>query len=50
MTQLAAVWPAPDKARFSIVANGLKQCLDPGNAGHVEVDTDKLEKLFLSLA
>ena len=50
MTQLAAVWRAPDKARFSIVASGLKQCLDPGNAGHAEADTDKLEKLFLSLA
>jgi len=50
VTQLVAVWRAPDKARFSIVANGLKQCLDPGNAGHAEVDTAKLEKLFLSLA
>ena len=50
MTQLAEVWRALDEARFSIVASGLKQCLDPGNAGHAEADTDKLEKLFLSLA
>lgn len=32
-----------------MVASGLKQC-HPGNARHAEVDTAKLEKLFLSLA
>ena len=50
VTQLAAVSRALDKAGFSIVASGLRQCLDPANAGSAEVDTAKLEKLFLSLA
>ena len=50
VTQLAAVSRALDKAGFSIVASGLKQCMDPSNAMHADVDTAKLEKLFLSLA
>ena len=50
VTQLAAVSRALDKAGFAIVASGLRQCLDPDNAEHAEVDTAKLEKLFLSLA
>ena len=50
VTQLAAVSRALDKAGFSIVASGLRQCLSPANAGSAEVDTAKLEKLFLSLA
>ncbi len=50
VTQLAAVSRALDKAGFSIVASGLRQCLDPDNADSAEVDTAKLEKLFLSLA
>ena len=50
VTQLAAVSRALDKAGFSIVASGLKQCMDPSNATHADVDTAKLEKLFLSLA
>lgn len=49
VTQLAAVSRALDKAGFSIVASGLKQCLAPENANQA-VDTAKLEKLFLSLA
>ena len=49
VTQLAAVSRALDKAGFSIVASGLRQCLSPDNADAV-VDTAKLEKLFLSLA
>ncbi len=50
VTQLAAVSRALDKAGFSIVASGLRQCLAPENADHAVIDTAKLEKLFLSLA
>ena len=50
VTQLAAVARALDKAGFSIVASGLRQCLSPDNVDSAEVDTAKLEKLFLSLA
>jgi len=50
VTQLAAVSRALDKAGFAIVASGLRQCLDPANAEHADIDTAKLEKLFLSLA
>jgi DNA-binding FrmR family transcriptional regulator len=47
VTQLAAVSRALDKAGFSIVASGLKQCLaSPGS----ELDVAEMEKLFLSLA
>ena len=47
VTQLAAVSRALDKAGFSVVASGLKQCLtDPTN----EFDVAEMEKLFLSLA
>ena len=47
VTQLAAVSRALDKAGFSIVASGIKQCLaeDSGGPGLAE-----MEKLFLSLA
>lgn len=50
VTQLAAVSRALDKAGFSIVASGLRQCLTADDAQQAEVDTAKLEKLFLSLA
>jgi DNA-binding FrmR family transcriptional regulator len=47
VTQLAAVSRALDKAGFSVVASGLKQCLaDPDS----ELDVAEMEKLFLSLA
>ncbi len=46
ITQLAAVSRALDKAGFSIVASGLKQCLENDD----EVDVAQMEKLFLSLA
>lgn len=47
VTQLAAVSRALDKAGFSVVASGLKQCLsDPDN----ELDVAEMERLFLSLA
>lgn len=47
VTQLAAVSSAIDRAGFTIVASGLRQCLnDPDNSP----DIAELEKLFLSLA
>ncbi len=47
VTQIAAVSRALDKAGFSVVAGGLKQCLsDPES----DLDVAQLEKLFLSLA
>ena len=49
VTQLAAVSRALDKAGFSIVASGLRQCLlEPDGAQ--DLDVAELEKLFLSLA
>lgn len=49
VTQLAAVARALDKAGFTIVASGLRQCqLDPD--GSHDLDLAELEKLFLSLA
>lgn len=49
VTQLAAVSRALDRAGFTIVASGLKQCLlEEGSAG--ELDVAQMEKLFLSLA
>jgi len=49
VTQLAAVSKALDRAGFKIVAVGLKQCLAGGAEGE-QMDTDDMEKLFLSLA
>jgi len=49
VTQLAAVSRALDKAGFTIVASGLKQCLVEGG-DDVELDVAQMEKLFLSLA
>jgi len=49
VTQLAAVSRALDKAGFTIVASGLKQCLSEGGEGG-ELDVAQMEKLFLSLA
>jgi DNA-binding FrmR family transcriptional regulator len=49
VTQLAAVSRALDKAGFSIVASGLKQCLAEGGP-EGDLDVAEMEKLFLSLA
>lgn len=49
VTQLAAVSRALDKAGFTIVASGLKQCLVEGGED-AELDVAQMEKLFLSLA
>ncbi len=48
--QLAAVSKALDKAGFSIIASGLKQCLSQDEDGNNNVNMEKLEKLFLSLS
>ncbi len=49
VTQVAAVSKALDRAGFAIIATGLKQCLsDTGDLD--DVDTQKMQKLFLSLA
>jgi len=49
VTQVAAVSRALDRAGYAIIATGLKQCLtDSGGAD--TVDSEKMEKLFLSLA
>ncbi|MDO5677206.1 MAG: metal-sensitive transcriptional regulator [Propionibacteriaceae bacterium] len=47
VTQLAAVSKAIDRAGFSTIAVGLKQCLENPDEG---MDQAKMEKLFLSLA
>jgi DNA-binding FrmR family transcriptional regulator len=49
VTQLAAVSRALDRAGFAIIATGLKQCLIE-EGGAESLDTQKMEKLFLSLA
>lgn len=49
VTQLAAVSRALDKAGFTIVATGLRQCLLEGGDG-ADLDLAEMEKLFLSLA
>jgi DNA-binding FrmR family transcriptional regulator len=49
VTQLAAVSRALDKAGFAIVATGLRDCIAEGK-GLDSVDTQRMEKLFLSLA
>lgn len=49
VTQLAAVSSALDRAGFTIVAAGLKQCLLE-EGGSDSLDIKKMEKLFLSLA
>ena len=48
VTQLAAVSRALDKAGFALIAAGLEQCIVAGAEG--ELDREKLEKVFLSLA
>jgi len=48
VTQLAAVSKALDRAGFAIVAASLKQCVAAGD--EADIDTSKLERLFLSLA
>lgn len=47
VTQLAAVSKAIDRAGFSTIAIGLRQCLENPDEG---MDQAQMEKLFLSLA
>ncbi|MBV1781234.1 metal-sensitive transcriptional regulator [Paeniglutamicibacter sp. ABSL32-1] len=47
VTQLSAASKAIDRAGFSIIANGLEQCLSSENPAADRVD---MEKLFLTLA
>lgn len=46
VVQIAAVSKALDRAGFTVVAAGMRECLIAEN----QVDTAKMEKLFLSLA
>lgn len=51
VTQLAAVSRALDRAGFKIIANGLQQCVAAElNGEDQDIDVERLEKLFLSLA
>ena len=49
LKQLRTYEVALDKAGFSIVASGLKQCVAEGGE-QGELDLAQMEKLFLSLA
>ena len=49
VTQLAAVSKALDRAGFTLIAGGLRQCL-AAEGDPAVLDTDKMERLFLSLA
>lgn len=49
VTQLSAVSKALDRAGFSIIASGMRQCMTEPE-GENTLDTKQLEKLFLSLA
>ncbi|HEU4426839.1 MAG TPA: metal-sensitive transcriptional regulator [Pilimelia sp.] len=51
VTQLAAVSRALDRAGFKIIASGLQQCVAAQlNGEDQDIDVERLEKLFLSLA
>lgn len=53
VTQLAAASRALDRAGFKLVASSLRQCLiedENSEGGEGKMNTDELEKLFLSLA
>ncbi|GAY16643.1 hypothetical protein MSZK_33690 [Mycobacterium sp. shizuoka-1] len=53
VTQLAAVSKALNRAGFTIIATGLRECIDPSDdAGSAtqKLTIDELERLFLSLA
>ena len=53
VTQLAAVAKALNRAGFTIIATGLRECIDGSDdptAGADRLTIEELEKLFLSLA
>ena len=49
VTQLAAVSKAIDRAAFAVIAKGLRQCVMQASETS-DLDTSKLEKIFLSMA
>ena len=49
VNQLAAVSKAIDKAAFSLISAGLRECLTDGKKNHQEVSA-QLQKLFLTMA
>lgn len=49
VNQLAAVSKAIDKAAFSLIAAGLRECLTDGKKNAEEV-SEQLQKLFLTMA
>ncbi|KMY23567.1 DNA-binding transcriptional regulator, FrmR family [Actinobaculum suis] len=49
VTQLSAVGKAIDRAAFAVIATGLRECMTSDDET-AELDAQKLEKLFLSLA
>lgn len=51
VTQLAAVSKALDRAGFTLISSGLRECLADGSQEEAREDNLKrLEKVFLSLA
>jgi DNA-binding FrmR family transcriptional regulator len=53
VTQLAAVSKALNRAGFTIIATGLRECIDSSDgtgSGAQKLTIEELEKLFLSLA
>jgi len=53
VTQLAAVSKALNRAGFTIIATGLRDCIESSDdvgSGAQKLTIDELEKLFLSLA
>ena len=49
ITQLAAVAKAIDRAGYTIIARGMRECLSADPTGE-SLDTEALEKMFLSLS
>ncbi|NLT28857.1 MAG: metal-sensitive transcriptional regulator [Propionibacterium sp.] len=50
VTQLAAVGKALDRAGYSIIAEGLRQCMVESDGETDSLDAKKLERVFLSMA
>ena len=49
VTQMAAVSKAVDRAAFSLISTGLRECLVEGKRGSDEI-AEQLQKLFLTMA
>lgn len=49
VTQIAAVSKAVDRAAFSLIATGLRECLVESDAPNPQM-AERLEKLFLTMA